>query len=156
MKRCQIHAGGLGEPIWVTAEKQGKTAATFFYPGTEALIQGIRPSKWQVYDEDVSNTERVQGILQWLDLPAAQRPKFLTLYFSTVDDAGHAFGPDAPQTAAAVAEVDRQIAMLVEGLKQRQLYGKVDVMIVSDHGMAEVTPQRAILLDQLFDTNKRL
>ena len=144
----------LGEPIWVTAEKQGKTAATFFYPGSEAAIQGIRPSKWQVYDEDISNTERVQGILQWLDLPAAQRPKFLTLYFSTVDDAGHAFGPNAPQTAAAVAEVDQQIARLVAGLKQRHLYGKVDVMIVSDHGMAEVTPQRTILLDPLFDTKQ--
>ncbi|MBU2279678.1 MAG: ectonucleotide pyrophosphatase/phosphodiesterase [Gammaproteobacteria bacterium] len=144
----------LGEPIWVTAEKQGKTAATFFYPGSEAAIRGIRPSKWQVYDGDVSNTERVQGILKWLDLPAAQRPKFLTLYFSTVDDAGHAFGPDAPQTAAAVAEVDRQIALLVEGLKQRQLYGKIDVMIVSDHGMAAVTPQNTIPLDQLFDTKQ--
>lgn len=144
----------LGEPIWVTAEKQGKTAATFFYPGSEAAILGIRPSKWQVYDGDVSNTERVQGILKWLDLPAAQRPKFLTLYFSTVDDAGHAFGPDAPQTAAAVAEVDRQIALLVEGLKQRQLYGKIDMMIVSDHGMAAVTPQNTIPLDQLFDTKQ--
>jgi predicted AlkP superfamily pyrophosphatase or phosphodiesterase len=144
----------LGEPIWVTAEKQGKTAATFFYPGSEAAIRGIRPSKWQVYDGEVSNTERVQGILKWLDLPAAQRPKFLTLYFSTVDDAGHAFGPDAPQTAAAVAEVDRQIALLVEGLKQRQLYGKIDVMIVSDHGMAAVTPQNTIPLDQLFDTKQ--
>lgn len=144
----------LGEPIWVTAEKQGKTAATFFYPGTEALIQGIRPSKWQVYDEDVSNTARVQGILRWLDLPAAQRPKFLTLYFSTVDDAGHAFGPDAPETAAAVAEVDQHIAVLVDGLKQRHLYGKYDVMIVSDHGMAAVTPQRTVLLDQLFDVKQ--
>ncbi len=144
----------FGEPIWVTAQKQGKTAATFFYPGSEAAIQGIRPSKWHVYDGKVTNSERVQGILKWLDAPVAERPDFLTLYFSTVDDAGHAYGPNAAQTAAAVAEVDQQIAALVAGLKQRNLYGKVDLMIVSDHGMAEVTSQKTIVIDQLFTTKQ--
>jgi len=144
----------LGEPIWVTAQKQGKTTATFFYPGSEAAIQGIRPSRWHAYDGDVSNGERVKGILQWLDLPAAQRPQFLTLYFSSVDDAGHAYGPNAVETAKAIAEIDQHIAQLIHGLKQRDLYGKVDLIIVSDHGMAEVTPDKTILLDQLFDAKQ--
>ena len=141
----------FGESVWVTAERQGKKNATFFYPGSEAAIGGVRPSKWQVYDGAVSNFSRVDGLLNWLDLPKAERPKLLTIYFSTVDDAGHAYGPDAPETAAAVAEVDQAIARLIAGLKQRGLYNKMDLMLVSDHGMAAVPPKQVILLDQLFN-----
>ncbi len=144
----------LGEPVWVTAEKQGVKTATFFYPGSEAAIQGVRPALWQAYDGAIDNQQRVRSVLQWLDLPAAERPAFLTLYFSSVDDAGHAYGPDSPQVAAAIAEVDRAIALLVAGLKQRGLYGKLDLMLVSDHGMAAVPAQQVIVLDQLFDSSK--
>lgn len=144
----------LGEPVWVTAEKQGVKTATFFYPGSEAAIQGVRPALWQAYDGAIDNLQRVRSVLQWLDLPAAERPAFLTLYFSSVDDAGHAYGPDSPQVAAAIAEVDRAIALLVAGLKERGLYGKLDLMLVSDHGMAAVPPQQVIVLDQLFDSSK--
>lgn len=141
----------LGEPVWVTAERQGVSTATFFYPGSEAPIAGVRPANWRAYDEEISNAERVEGVLQWLDLPVSERPKFLTLYFSTVDDAGHAYGPDAPETAAAVAAVDQAIAQLVAGLQQRGLYNQLDLLLVSDHGMAAVPPQQVILLDTLFD-----
>jgi predicted AlkP superfamily pyrophosphatase or phosphodiesterase len=144
----------LGEPVWVTAEKQGVKTATFFYPGSEAPIQGVRPALWQPYDGGIDNLQRVRSVLQWLDLPPAERPAFLTLYFSSVDDAGHAYGPDSPEVAAAIAEVDRAIALLVAGLKQRGLYGKLDLMLVSDHGMAAVPAQQVILLDQLFDSSK--
>ncbi|MCA1636950.1 MAG: ectonucleotide pyrophosphatase/phosphodiesterase, partial [Acidobacteria bacterium] len=34
----------LGEPIWVTAEKQGQRVGAFFFPGTEAEIKGVRPT----------------------------------------------------------------------------------------------------------------
>jgi len=33
-----------GEPIWVTTEKQGKVTATYFWPGSEAEINGQRPT----------------------------------------------------------------------------------------------------------------
>lgn len=141
----------LGEPIWVTAEKQGVKTATYFYPGSEAPIQGIRPALWQSYDEGIDNLQRVRSVLSWLDLPPAKRPAFLTLYFSSVDDAGHAYGPDSPEVAAAIHEVDAAVALLVEGLKQRGLYGKLDLMLVSDHGMAAVPRSQVIVLDQKFD-----
>ena len=35
-----------GQPIWVTAETQGMVAAAYFLPGTEAEIQGVRPTFW--------------------------------------------------------------------------------------------------------------
>ena len=141
----------LGEPVWVTAEKQGVKTGTYFYPGSEAAIQGVRPALWQPYDGKISNEQRVQSVLGWLDLPVQQRPKFLTMYFSTVDDAGHAYGPDSPEVAKAIAQVDSALALLVQGLKQRDLYGKINIMLVSDHGMAKVEEKQVIVLDELFD-----
>jgi predicted AlkP superfamily pyrophosphatase or phosphodiesterase len=142
----------LGEPIWVTAQKQGQKTGSMFYPGTEAEIAGIRPDYWQPYDEKMPNEERVDWILKWLDLPAISRPTFLALYFSDVDDAGHAHGPNSPETKTAVLAVDRGIARLIAGLKARRIFGTVSLIIVSDHGMTTVDFNNAIILDELFDT----
>ena len=142
----------LGEPIWVTARKQGQKTASMFYPGTEAEIAGIRPDYWQPYDEKVPNDERVDTILKWLDLPAAERPTFLTLYFSDVDDAGHAYGPNSLETKSAVLAVDSGMARLIAGLNARRIFKIVSLIIVSDHGMTTVNFNNAIILDELFDT----
>jgi len=141
----------LGEPIWVTAEKQGQRAGAFFFPGTEAEIAGKRPTFWKEYDGKIPNDARVDTILSWLDLPQNERPTFYTLYFSDVDDAGHAASPDSPQTAAAVARVDANIRRLVDGLRTRRIDKKVNLIIVSDHGMAAVDQRNAVVLDDYFD-----
>ena len=142
----------LGEPIWVTAEKQGQKAGSIFFPGTEAEIAGKRPTYWKLYDEKVSNAERVDTILSWLDLSPAERPTCLSLYFSDVDDAGHEFSPDSPETGRAVAKVDAEIGRLIKGLVARNVFEKVNLIIVSDHGMASVKFSNAVLLDEIFDT----
>jgi predicted AlkP superfamily pyrophosphatase or phosphodiesterase len=142
----------LGEPIWISAEKQGQRAACFFFPGSEAEIAGLRPTFWKPYDDKVPNDARVDTVLSWLDLPVNQRPTLLTLYFSDVDTAGHNSGPDSSETKNAVLEVDREIGRLIDGLNRREIFSKVNLIIVSDHGMAAVDNHQAILLDKLFDT----
>ena len=141
----------LGEPIWVTAEKQGQRAGAFFFPGTEAEIAGFRPTFWKNYDGKIPNETRVDTILSWLDLPVAERPTIYTLYFSDIDDAGHGFSPDSEETGKAVKEVDEDLKRLVDGLKKRKIYKKVNLIIVSDHGMAAVKPENSVILDELFD-----
>jgi predicted AlkP superfamily pyrophosphatase or phosphodiesterase len=154
-KREEVENGRwwLGEPIWVTAEKQNQRAASVFFPGTEAEIAGKRPSYWKLYDAKVSNADRVDTILKWLDLPLALRPTCLSLYFSDTDDAGHHFGPDSKKTGQAVAELDNAIGKLIGGLRARKIFAQVNLIIVSDHGMAAVDPKNVILLDQMFDTS---
>ena len=144
----------LGEPIWVTAEKQGQIAASYFFPGTETVIQGVRPTFFREYNGKVPNDLRVDTILSWLDLPPEKRPTILTLYFSDVDDAGHEFSPDAEETRYAVLNVDENIGRLVDGLKQRKILGKANIIIVSDHGMATVNRNNSIFLDDIFDFDK--
>ncbi len=140
-----------GEPIWVTAEKQGQRAATYFFPGSEAEIGGVRPTYWKHFDDSIPNNERIDTTLGWLDLPAAERPTFFTLYFDEVDHAGHEGGPDSPGVAAAVKSVDDAMARLIAGLKARGVYDRVNLIIVSDHGMVAQPATNVVLLDNYFD-----
>ncbi|HXI92749.1 MAG TPA: ectonucleotide pyrophosphatase/phosphodiesterase [Blastocatellia bacterium] len=143
----------LGEPIWITAEKQGQKTAPYFWPGSEAEIAGARPTYWKPYDGKVTNEARVDTVLSWLDLPPGERPTFLTLYFSDVDNAGHDFSPDAVETRNAVLKVDNNLGRLIDGLKARGVFAQVNLIIVSDHGMATQDPNNTIILDELFDTS---
>jgi predicted AlkP superfamily pyrophosphatase or phosphodiesterase len=140
-----------GTPIWVSAELQGKHAGTMFWPGSDVAIEGVRPSQWVGFDKTIPSDNRVDRVLGWFDLPADQRPLFLTLYFEAVDHAGHDFGPDAPQVTAALKEVDGAIARLIEGLKQRGIGDATNLVIVSDHGMTASGADKVVILDKILD-----
>jgi predicted AlkP superfamily pyrophosphatase or phosphodiesterase len=136
-----------GEPIWVTVERAGQTAATMFWPGSEAPIRGVMPHYWMAYDVNYPGVRRVDQALQWLDLPPAERPTLITLYFSEVDRAGHAAGPDSDAVRDAVARLDGYVGRLLSGLDRRGLTDRVNIVIVSDHGMAAVSTDRVLVLD---------
>jgi predicted AlkP superfamily pyrophosphatase or phosphodiesterase len=136
-----------GEPIWTAVEKQGGRAATYFWVGSETPFDDIRPSYWYTYDGSVPGEERVDQVLEWLDLPDEERPRFISLYFSEVDDAGHWNGPESPETAASVANVDGYIGRLITGLEDRGIFDRVNVIVVSDHGMSQLSPDRVVALD---------
>lgn len=140
-----------GEPIWITAELQGVKAATYFFPGSEAEIKGKRPSYWFPYVHETPNRERTEQVLAWLALPEAERPRVITLYFSDVDSAGHNYGPRSEQVAQALAEVDAELTYLVQTLRERGQAEQVNLIISSDHGMAEVDQRKYIIADELFD-----
>ncbi|KAJ1567930.1 hypothetical protein HK405_004252 [Cladochytrium tenue] len=143
-----------GEPLWVTAVKQGQRSATCMWPGSEAPItkDQIRPTYWVPYNHTQPLTERVDQVLSWLDLPRAARPTFLTIYASDVDGAGHSYGPDSAEVDAALGRVDGMIGQLAAGLRVRNLTGSVNVVVVSDHGMAQV--ERVVVLDDWVDVGK--
>jgi len=142
-----------GEPIWNTAERQGRKSAAMFWPGSEVVIGGHQGTYWTPFDDDMPHAERVKRILDWLQMPEGQRPSFLTLYFSDVDSAGHSRGPDSDDVKNAVAKVDASIGDLVAGVKQVGLADRVNYVIVSDHGMAQLSPDRMIVLDDYIDVD---
>ena len=136
-----------GEPIWVTAETQGMRSAAYFWPGSEAAIGGVRPHWYFPFDVTTSRADRVDQILGWLTMPDSTAPRLIAAYFSDVDTEGHTFGPDSPQTDSAIAHVDSVIGAIVDGIAQLGDGDRIDVIVVSDHGMAEVSSRRTIALD---------
>jgi predicted AlkP superfamily pyrophosphatase or phosphodiesterase len=136
-----------GEPIWVTAERQRQATASMFWVGSEAPIGGLQPSYWKPYDESVPANARVDQVLRWLDLPAAERPTFLTLYFEDTDSAGHDHGPESAAVRDAIRRADGYLGRLLRGLERRRLSDAVNIVVVSDHGMAAVDASRVVVLD---------
>lgn len=140
---------GEAEPVWITAEKAGLRTATMFWPGSEVASEGRRPSDWMRFDQNVANVQRVNTLLDWLRRPASIRPAFATVYFDTVDTAGHRFGPDSAEVNAALAEVDAAVGELVDGAAK--LGVPVNWVIAADHGMRATDEARVIQLDTLID-----
>ena len=137
------------EPVWVTAERAGIKTGMMFWPGSEAEIRGVRPSYVMPFNQAMPSAARVDQVLVWLDLPPDRRPGFVSLYFDLVDTAGHDFGPDAPETTAALGEVDSALGRLMTSLRARGL--SANVIVVADHGMTAVSPDRRAYLDDLID-----
>jgi predicted AlkP superfamily pyrophosphatase or phosphodiesterase len=136
-----------GEPIWVTAERRGQPTASMFWVGTEGPIGGFQPRYWNPYDESYPPNARVDQVLRWLDLPARERPTFITLYFSDIDSAGHDDGPESRAVRDAIGRADGYLGRLLRGLDRRRLTDAVNIVVVSDHGMAAVDATRVVVLD---------
>ncbi len=139
-----------GTPIWVLVEQQGIKAASYFFVGTEAPIQGVRPSYYYDYDGGVPNLTRIAKVFDWLRLPEADRPRLITLYFSDMDDTGHRYGPNNDvELKKTLDRLDHELGALFEGLESFDL--PIHVVLVSDHGMMEVKQDNLILLEDLTE-----
>jgi alkaline phosphatase D len=137
-----------GVPLWSLAESQGMRSACLFWPGSEARIAGYRPTYYLHFDDTLDDNARVEQVLAWLRLPEADRPHFITLYYAEPDHEGHRFGPDATETRVAVLKVDALMGKLMAGLDATRL--PIDLVVVSDHGMAK-TEGGWVTLDQFAD-----
>jgi alkaline phosphatase D len=142
-----------GVPLWSLAESQGMRTASLFWVGSEAKIAGFRPSYYATFDSKTESTPesqqaRIDDTAALLRLPAADRPHFITIYFSEPDHEGHDFGPDARETRAAELKMDALIGQLRAALKATGL--PIDLVVVSDHGMVK-SEGDWINLDQFAD-----
>ena len=142
-----------GTPLWSLAEAQGMRTACLFWPGSEAEIAGHRPTWYATFDAKTERTDaveqaRIDDAAALLKLPASERPHLLTVYYSEPDHEGHQYGPEAPETRAAVLKMDGMVAKLKAALDKTKL--PIDMVVLSDHGMAKVQGG-AINLDDFAD-----
>jgi predicted AlkP superfamily pyrophosphatase or phosphodiesterase len=143
-----------GTPIWTLVERAGGKSAPLFWPGSEAPHGGVMPTYWQPFDENRPASARIDQVLNWLDQPTALRPTFLSLYFEDTDSAGHANGPDSPEVRDAIMRDDAYIGRLMEGLTRRGLDDRVNIVVVSDHGMTAVDDTRVIVADDYLSPDE--
>jgi predicted AlkP superfamily pyrophosphatase or phosphodiesterase len=140
-----------GEPIWNTAEKEGKKAGTMFWVGSEAPIQDMRPTHWKVYDQSIGDSARIDTVVKWLSYDNPKQVDLATLYFHFVDSQGHWYGVDSPEVISAIERADGLLGYLLERMDETQLTGKTNTLIVSDHGMADLSRDRIVVLDDMID-----
>lgn len=137
-----------GNPIWNLAEQQGVKTASFFWPGSD--IDKRNPSYFKKYDSKIPYGARIDTVLKWLQLPEKQRPHLVTLYFDEPDHTGHNFGPLSAETKKAVIKMDSIMGALSHRLDQLEIGKKINLIIVSDHGMANISNDKKVaVLDYL-------
>ena len=139
-----------GEAIWETAKRQGVKTASYFWPGSELNVDYRRPDYVEHFVYTRPYDERINGALNWLELPYDQRPHFITLYFDATDTSGHNYGPNSKEVNQSIAMEDSLIGKLFSGLKKLNLLDSTNVIIVSDHGMTELSKDRVINIDELL------
>jgi alkaline phosphatase D len=138
-----------GEPMWATAEKQGIRAASFFWVGSEAKVGGIQPSYWKKYDESVTFGARIDTVVKWLGYPQEKRPELVNLYFDEPDATSHKFGPVSNETKIIVERLDSLMGVLLAKLSALPWGDRINLIILSDHGMAAVSPAKYVNIKSL-------
>ncbi len=137
-----------GSPIWIQAGKAGMVSASYFFVGSEANVQGLYPTYFYQYDGSVKNETRVAQVIDWLNLPEKERPHMITMYFSDMDDTGHRYGTDNDdELKTTLLDLDSNLGDFFKGVKATGL--PVNIIIVSDHGMANVPTEHLIAIDDI-------
>jgi predicted AlkP superfamily pyrophosphatase or phosphodiesterase len=141
-----------GSPIWIQANKASMVTASYFFVGTEANIQGIRPTYYYQYDHNRKNEKRVDQALKWLEMPEKSRPHLITLYFSDMDNVGHKFGPNNDEELKkSLFKLDKNLGDLFNGTAATGL--PINIIIVSDHGMTTVPASNFMPIEDIENDN---
>ena len=141
-----------GQPIWNVAEDNGITTATLFWVGSEATIDNKQATHWLQYDKSLPKPARIDSLVKWLSLPVEERPHFIMWYYYEPDHTGHVYGPDSPELVAEVESLDKFVGDFFTAMRRLPIFPKLNFIITSDHGMAQLSPDRAVFLDQYVDT----
>jgi len=137
-----------GNPIWNLAEQQGVKTASFFWPGSD--IDKRNPSYFKNYNGKIPYGARIDTVMKWLQLPEKQRPHLVTLYFDEPDHTGHNFGPLSQENKKMVIKMDSIMGELSRRLDQLAIGKQINLIIVSDHGMADISNDKKVaVLDYL-------
>lgn len=140
-----------GEPIWVTAEQQNVTTASFFWVGTEAPIKGIQPTYWKRYDHLFPYEQRLDTVIAWLSLPEKIRPHLVLWYLDEPDSQGHSSGPNSQEIKSTIQYLDGLIGIFMAKLNNLPHADEINVIITSDHGMSQISSERTVALADYVD-----
>jgi len=140
----------LGEAFWETAERQGIKTASYFWPGSEMSLSYRHPTYYERYIHSRGYRTRIDGVINWLQLPCKDRPHFITLYVDETDRAGHEFGPNSSEVNNAIQLSDSLVGYLFSQLKKINMLDSTDVIILSDHGMTETNNKRIINIEKIL------
>lgn len=139
-----------GEAIWETAKKQGVITASYFWPGSELNVDYRRPNYSKKFIYTTPYDVRINGAIEWLQLPYDKRPHLIMLYFDATDTSGHYYRPNSQEVNQSIAMQDSLISKIFSGLEKLNLRDSTNVIVLSDHGMTELSPDRVINIDKLL------
>ncbi len=134
-----------GDPIWLTAKRQGVTTATVYWVGSDVPIKGEYATYWHHYQQNrLTFPQRVDEVLRLLELPEQERPHLIMAYFEEPDASGHNHGPMSARTRRAMEQMDSTLQVMWSRIQQLPIAADVNLIVLGDHGMTWVDPDRMI------------
>ncbi|KAG5644767.1 hypothetical protein DXG03_007675 [Asterophora parasitica] len=143
----------FGEPMWETAEKAGLITANLMWPGPPKTTSGASSTYFVPWRDHVPLAEKLEQIVSWIDLSVELRPQLIMAYEPSLDQAGHATGPNSARVNKTLAEVDSFTKDLQTALHARNLTDIVDVVFVSDHGMTDTSHPELVYIDDILHSD---
>ncbi|TRM70441.1 alkaline-phosphatase-like protein [Schizophyllum amplum] len=143
----------FGEPMWETANKAGLITANLMWPGPPKMSSGASPTYFEPWRDKVPLQEKLDQIMQWIDLPIEERPQLIMAYEPSLDQAGHLTGPMSALVNKTLGYVDTFAKDLSTELAVRNLTSIVDVVFVSDHGMTDTSNPEFIYVDDILGSD---
>ncbi|KAJ7069556.1 alkaline-phosphatase-like protein [Mycena amicta] len=140
----------LGEPMWETAGKAGIITANLMWPGPPKTTSGASSSYFVPWKDKVPLKEKLDQLIEWIDLPLETRPQLLMAYEPSLDQAGHKAGPMSALVNKTLSQVDVFAKNLHKALQARNLTEIVDTVFVSDHGMTDTSHPELIYMDDIL------
>nr|XP_004655764.1 ectonucleotide pyrophosphatase/phosphodiesterase family member 7 [Jaculus jaculus] len=137
-------------PIWITAQRQGLKAGSFFYPGGNVTYQGEavalsrKEGVLHNYKDEKEWRENVDTVMRWF---TEEKAALVTLYFGEPDSTGHKYGPESPERKEMVKQVDRTVGYLRDSMERHNLTSSLDLIVTSDHGMTTVNQRASDLVE---------
>ena len=138
-----------GEPIWITAQKQGVKCGVVYWVGSDIPVgpEGNEyPTYYRHWDKQPhwNFEERCDEVVRLMTLPEKERPRLVMAYFEEPDHTGHVYGPFTPETKAMAEHMDSLMHTLYLRLKALPYADKINFILAGDHGMTDISPKRFI------------
>ncbi|MCF8331965.1 MAG: ectonucleotide pyrophosphatase/phosphodiesterase [Bacteroidales bacterium] len=141
-----------GEPIWETAEKNGLTAATFFWVGSDVMGAKNLATYWKSYNKNISFAARIDSVISWLNLPPQKRPELIMWYMHEPDATAHYSGPHSSAADSVVMALDSMLGVFMTKIEELPFHDKINIIVTSDHGMGNISNNRKIDLSEHLDS----
>ena len=128
------------KPIWAYLEEKGIKTATYFWVGSETAWNGINITYNKFpFSNSVSEETKIQQIIDWLSLPDTERPRLIMTWWHGIDSVAHKHGMNHISVAKKFAEQDGHLLDLINKIEAEDLWKKLTLIVVSDHGMTDIS-----------------
>ncbi|CAG0883164.1 unnamed protein product [Cyprideis torosa] len=144
----RAHWWQRAQPIWVTATMANRDTSVYLFSRCDVPYKGYRIPDCIGYNGSMNDLRYFDRHLESAMEDFEQKDYAFSIVFNEyVGRLGRNHGPESNLTFQGVRRVDKVLGHLFTRLRQSHLRYKINIMIVSDHGMSTLRRMKIINMD---------
>ncbi|KAH7646138.1 ectonucleotide pyrophosphatase/phosphodiesterase-like protein [Dermatophagoides farinae] len=139
-------------PLYIANQLDDRRRASCCSPwiGCHVPYHGRQAHYWRRFNKSSCYYEQFDWTLMKL-MDRLWPANLGMMYVHEPDMTGHKYGPYGKQTKQQINRLDRFVGYVYNRLQQLNLTMKLNVIILSDHGLSDIRPYRSIVLDSFLN-----